>query len=122
MPLKKVLILISPIYVFSAYSCGSHELDAQLQGLLGTPLNYYYENKAKLTPKELGRIEFGLKTIITNKNSTPESLAKSTLILFVLDCRLSHKKALNMLFNRQDFNAAFYTRLQRDIRKLKVKK
>lgn len=124
MSLKKILSILLPVYLIeistplASRQLGTHHEEE----LFNKAYTFYEEKKSNLTQKTLGQIEFSLKSIIENKNTSPEVLADTAYLLLVLDCKTSHQKAMNALFYRPDFNAALYTKLIRDVNKLTEKK
>ncbi|MDP3640913.1 MAG: hypothetical protein Q8R43_00545 [Alphaproteobacteria bacterium] len=60
--------------------------------IYNSAFNYYTENRTTLTPRVLGRIEYQLKQIITDQNTSQEVLANTACLLFALDCTSSIQK------------------------------
>lgn len=92
------------------------------EDIYNSAYNYYIENRAALTPRVLGRLDYQLKQIITDQNTPQEVLANTAYLLFVLDCTKSYTKACNALFNRPDFNPRLYKNLIKRIHQHKMQK
>lgn len=114
-----------PIF-FSVYLICSPALSAssplnteQVEKLFDSLVPTYEKNKKNLTPKILGQMEFRLKKIIKNQNTSEDILANSAYLLFELGCESSYLEAMNTLFCRRDFNAPLYKALLKRINTLK---